>query len=322
MSQRPVNLTHSNNLLPFIEYFESQGIQWRDTADQYQIPDMLEDQIYWLPTHAALSFISAMISKSHDRLGIEVGQLLTVGHMFPELGQALDKCQSLSDGIHALVEQMQTMNNHVIFWPEKINDKWYLCHRGAYPIFAPAYDQAEWFRSFALITMCRDFLGETWIPHSVWLSFKSHLAQRLPTGMESVEVTYEQAYGAIEVPLPQDFKPVEIDYKREAWFDEIKRLVHSYAPLPWFNIDWLAGFIGVSTRTMKRRFTENQCSFQELKETKRCELACELLEQLVPVADVAWRCGYSDLSNFNRAFRRWKSMTPAQYRKAHGSKQT
>jgi AraC-like DNA-binding protein len=31
--------------------------------------------------------------------------------------------------------------------------------------------------------------------------------------------------------------------------------------------------------------------------------------------ETAWRCGYSDLSNFNRAFKGWLGKTPAQYQK-------
>ncbi|MGR5542431.1 helix-turn-helix domain-containing protein, partial [Vibrio campbellii] len=42
----------------------------------------------------------------------------------------------------------------------------------------------------------------------------------------------------------------------------------------------------------------------------------------LPTSDVAWESGYSDLSNFNRAFKTWTGMTPSMYRKQHRASST
>jgi AraC-like DNA-binding protein len=53
-----------------------------------------------------------------------------------------------------------------------------------------------------------------------------------------------------------------------------------------------------------------------LLDTLALEQARELLRQhTLSVEQVAERLGYSDVSNFGRAFRRWTGLTPAAFRK-------
>jgi AraC-like DNA-binding protein len=57
-------------------------------------------------------------------------------------------------------------------------------------------------------------------------------------------------------------------------------------------------------------------TFSELTQKARSERALLLLRSSeLSLEDVAERLGYSTLSNFVRAFRKWTGVTPAAYRK-------
>lgn len=64
-------------------------------------------------------------------------------------------------------------------------------------------------------------------------------------------------------------------------------------------------------------FKENyRLTFVEYLNTVRVGHACKLLfDKDRNVVDVAYECGYNNLANFNKQFRKYKNMTPTEYRK-------
>ena len=60
----------------------------------------------------------------------------------------------------------------------------------------------------------------------------------------------------------------------------------------------------------------NRLTFVEYLNTVRVGHACKLLfDKDRNVVDVAYECGYNSLANFNKQFRKYKNMTPTEYRK-------
>ncbi|MGA0558542.1 AraC family transcriptional regulator [Larkinella sp. VNQ87] len=58
-------------------------------------------------------------------------------------------------------------------------------------------------------------------------------------------------------------------------------------------------------------------TFSQLLNEVRIEHACRLLqESKLPISQIAFSCGYTNLSNFNRQFKLITSLTPGQYSKA------
>ncbi|MCK8497693.1 AraC family transcriptional regulator [Myxococcus fulvus] len=71
----------------------------------------------------------------------------------------------------------------------------------------------------------------------------------------------------------------------------------------------------LSLRTLQRRLTEHGTSFQDEVDTVRRELAYQYLRDAnLGVSQVAFLLGYSELSTFDRAFKRWTGMTPRVWR--------
>jgi AraC-like DNA-binding protein len=87
-------------------------------------------------------------------------------------------------------------------------------------------------------------------------------------------------------------------------------------PSGFHSLEEVAAKLGVSSRTLKRKLKAEGHAFSDLLDELALELARELLrQQALSLEQVAERLGYSDVSNFGRAFRRWTGVTPAAFRR-------
>ena len=74
----------------------------------------------------------------------------------------------------------------------------------------------------------------------------------------------------------------------------------------------------VSTRTLQRRLTGEQVTFQQLIAEARRELAQHyLLHSSLELNETAYLLGYEDANSFFRAFHQWEGTTPGEWRAAH-----
>jgi AraC-like DNA-binding protein len=76
------------------------------------------------------------------------------------------------------------------------------------------------------------------------------------------------------------------------------------------DIDKLARALATSPRTLQRRLAESDTTFQGLLSNVRHELAVKHLASGRSVTDTAFLLGFSELSAFSRAFRRWTGHAP------------
>lgn len=81
------------------------------------------------------------------------------------------------------------------------------------------------------------------------------------------------------------------------------------------GVDEVASELHMSSRTLKRKLQQLGTSYQEVLDGLRKGLAVEYLSQSDRTVDeIAMTLGYSDASNFARAFRRWTARSPSDYR--------
>ena len=83
------------------------------------------------------------------------------------------------------------------------------------------------------------------------------------------------------------------------------------------DIDTVAKDLGYSRRTLTRRLREEATSFMQTKDQLRRTIAIQLLlANQLPVAIIAARLGFADLTTFDRAFKKWTGTTPLAYRRS------
>jgi AraC-like DNA-binding protein len=82
------------------------------------------------------------------------------------------------------------------------------------------------------------------------------------------------------------------------------------------SIEGVAAALGLSARSLQRRLGEHDLSFKDVVAEARLALAKRYLgDPSLSLTDAAFLLGYSDLSAFSRAFRRWTGTSPQTARR-------
>lgn len=77
----------------------------------------------------------------------------------------------------------------------------------------------------------------------------------------------------------------------------------------------LADRLGMSVRTLHRRLADQGVTFKSVVDQTRKELAIGYLSNSkLPIVDIAERVGFTEATNFRKAFRRWTGKVPSDYR--------
>ncbi|MGO9357332.1 MAG: AraC family transcriptional regulator ligand-binding domain-containing protein [Xanthobacteraceae bacterium] len=84
----------------------------------------------------------------------------------------------------------------------------------------------------------------------------------------------------------------------------------------------VAKALAMSTRTFNRRLAEEKTSYAILLDQLRRDLAMRYLEDMdLKLSQIAWLLGYTEVSSFNHAFRRWTGTSPKATRARQSSQQ-
>ncbi len=97
------------------------------------------------------------------------------------------------------------------------------------------------------------------------------------------------------------------DVLRQRIEREIRARLEDGAP----RLAEVAAALGLSPATLQRRLAEAGAAFSEIVDATRRDLAGDYLRQPHrPLSDIALSLGYSELSAFSRAHRRWFGVPP------------
>lgn len=86
---------------------------------------------------------------------------------------------------------------------------------------------------------------------------------------------------------------------------------------PPFSLEDMARLMNTSARKLKRRLQDEGTTFRALLAESRGAMAEALLgDARLTLTEVAERLGFSDLSSFSQAFKRWYEVAPGVFRKS------
>lgn len=186
-----------------------------------------------------------------------------------------------------------------------------------------------------LLTICRSALGEGFTP------LRMTLSRPKPNDLEPYERffrcplsfpgyrNYDLAVFSRELaeqPLPtadpevaQHTDSVVRDYL--ARFDrqniglQVRRAVIDLLPRGETTEEEVARRLHMSARSLQRKLKDSGTTYKEIVDEIRRTLAGEYLDQRhLSLTEISFMLGFSDPSNFSRAFRRWYGVAPSAYR--------
>ncbi len=157
----------------------------------------------------------------------------------------------------------------------------------------------------------------------------------------SAPVKFSSALGVLifdretlEAPLPRATPEVAkaADRIAEQYLDSldphkvasaVRRLLIEMLPSGRVDQDRISRRLNRSTSTLQRQLQAEGHSYREVLESTRRSLAeTYLADGRHSHAQIAYLLGFSEQSNFSRAFRRWTSMSPREYQAQAGSKES
>ncbi|MFK7976925.1 MAG: AraC family transcriptional regulator [Halioglobus sp.] len=90
----------------------------------------------------------------------------------------------------------------------------------------------------------------------------------------------------------------------------LRKLEGQYPQMPQ-----IAAMLNFSPRTYRRRLDDEKSSFQALLDQVRAEHATRYLQNTrLPLSSIAYMVGFSDASNFRRAYTKWTGRSPREVR--------
>jgi AraC-like DNA-binding protein len=79
----------------------------------------------------------------------------------------------------------------------------------------------------------------------------------------------------------------------------------------------IADLLNMSLRSLQRKLEEKGYTYKQLLEETRRELAEQYIRNSrLSLGEITYMLGFSELSNFSRAFKRWTGKSPQHYRRA------
>jgi len=101
---------------------------------------------------------------------------------------------------------------------------------------------------------------------------------------------------------------------------QVKRLLIGLLPSGKADQELVSSRLNRSTSTLQRQLASEGLSYRDVLESTRRSLAENYLrDRKHSYAQIAYLVGFSDQSNFSRAFKRWTSMSPKQYQESYAA---
>lgn len=325
-------------------FLEAQGLDAPGLFKQADVdPAVLKNPTQRIPAlqEIKLWFLATQAMPSCPHFGLNIPK-----HLFPNsfhsLPTAMQSSSSLRDALECLVRSMDLFNEALqlrLIYQQNTSFLRYDLPEGYRDLVADAEVDA------AIATLTHTISGSVnQVIGMEFPLFKTVYLQRACPG----DATHYQRFFGCKVLFKQAYDQIEIenwilDAQNPAANDELasmnEQMIKDYISKSSQDVvltktlaiitrhlrngdqpqqDQIASEMHMSLRQMQRRLQDAGESYSNLLKQVRHVLACEYLKDKTrPISRVSQDLGFTDQSNFTKAFKRWESMSPVEFRKRY-----
>ena len=132
---------------------------------------------------------------------------------------------------------------------------------------------------------------------------------------ELLDCPCEQANPALAENIDNWMQDYLTSFEPDTLASKVRILLAEKLPDGEFQQGEVASTLAMSSRSLQRGLQKEGVSFKELLEKTRQDMAMKYIaEKELSLVEVCCLLGFSDQSNFTRAFKRWTGKTPNAYR--------
>ena len=320
--------------LLMLEYAERSGIDRDELLRLASVtPANIADPDTRLPMSALLRLWRAILEQQEGTaIGVRFGSTCTATRL-GLVGYAMYYSRDLLEALHRFSRYIHIISEAVQFEIAKDRERTTLLFN-AHPSLLALRHPVE-AQLAAVLTVGREITQSDLVPLAIQLPFPHPGDWKVHREVFRCPVNFRQPNAAIILATSQMSLPIKasdstlsgyleelagstldaLGAPSENFVDKVRRTLWFELPGGRPNLWRTASGLGMSARTLQRRLRENGTSYSALLQELRRKLAGELLmDNKLAVTDVAFLLGYSEPSAFQRAFRRWRGVSPRRFR--------
>jgi AraC-like DNA-binding protein len=328
----PIPFAHCSAVLPFIRYLDQEGAPTDRWLAEAHMPTVQSNGAGgFVPLATGYQFLQNAVKQGgYDDLGVATAQQTSVFEL-GALGEALSQASTVFEYLQLGVKLSTTLcSGGTQFWLRREGGRLRVYQHVSGPDVLGAR-VAEVYTLIITINTLRKMLGPTWRPTEL----------RLRTGLEyllgswlndsSLTVYTDQANTSLTLPCcllnhpatanvsaVSNNTPLESRSETvmpQSFLASMKYLIELLIGEGRADIKNAAEAAGISPRTLQRRLAHAGTSYRSLLLSANLRVAKQRLsDSSMRVTDIAAELGYTDASNFARAFQTQIGMSPSKYR--------
>jgi AraC-like DNA-binding protein len=340
MKQGPgfIPLCRASALLPFVRFSETIGAPVRrQLADCGLSLEELEAPEALFPLARGFGF-AARVARDEglEHLGFIVG-MNTAFQELGAFGRFVLQSDTLHDALGKISGIIQLYNSAQRIWLEQEEGRTLIC-TAYHPQLDEGWRFGEQFTLTLLINCIRVAAGRTWLPLEIRLApaifdligGKADMLG-MPVTRSRTDTALVVESALLRVPMERllregpgtaagDFTALAqsappTDFTGSVAYLSRMSLADQLPPL-----EGVAAAMGVSVRTLQRRLADHGVEFSAILDGVRREQAMVLMRDGTrDLTGIALDLGYSDVTSFSRAFRRWTGVPPGRFRRQQPS---
>lgn len=319
-------------LLRYIDYAEAVGAPVERLLERSGIPAVLRgNPMALVPQKNAMRFIDlACQCLGTEHVGVHVSLLFKLDNLGP-YGQMLQRALTLHEYFRKGIGFYDTMVTGQRIWLTVHGEELRFNVANLNYTGEAAY-QSEMETLVPSLEKCKEAAGPGWSPREIHLGYRTKTAlpnvelfdgSRITSGTGATYFTFPRsllkrriprirdrehptgdAASGILLPLPNDFRGL------------VQMQIENFLQRGNHQVEVIAESLAMSKRSLQRLLADEGLSYSKMLAEVRQRLAVDWLETTEKsVSEIANDLGYTDSSNFSRAFRRQLGISPQAFRR-------